>query len=235
VECKPKIIKEDGCMLLLYKDARVDMSIMDETFGANNWQRTHELINGNLFCNIDVWDDEKKTWVRKQDVGVPSDMESEKGEASDAFKRAGTNVGIGRELYTAPFIWVRLKPGETYSRKDNSNNWYLSKKLKFFVSLISYDENRCINGLVIADQTGEVRYKMGETPAPEINAEESPSMLKDRYISLYEKLSSKLGGRESARDALGMTQDELIKIAKSKNSTDLKKAIAKIEKELDND
>ena len=59
-----------GAVLLLYKDARVDMRILDQVFGPGNWQRTHEVINGNLFCNIDIWDDEKKTWVRKQDVGT---------------------------------------------------------------------------------------------------------------------------------------------------------------------
>ena len=92
-----------GAVLLLYKDARVDMRILDLVFGPGNWQRTHEVINGNLFCSIDIWDEEKKTWVRKQDVGVESNTEKEKGQASDAFKRAGFNVGIGRELYTGPF------------------------------------------------------------------------------------------------------------------------------------
>ena len=101
-----------GAVLLLYKDARVDMRILDQVFGPGNWQRTHEVINGNLFCNIDIWDDEKKTWVRKQDVGTESNTEKEKGQASDAFKRAGFNVGIGRELYTGPFIYVELADNE---------------------------------------------------------------------------------------------------------------------------
>ena len=65
-----KTSKGVGAILLLYKDARVDMKILDEAYGVNNWQRTHEVINGNLFCNIDIWDPEKKAWVRKQDVGV---------------------------------------------------------------------------------------------------------------------------------------------------------------------
>lgn len=97
-----------GAVLLLYKDARVDMRILDQVFGPGNWQRTHEVINGNLFCNIDIWDTQKGAWVRKQDVGVESNTEKEKGQASDAFKRAGFNVGIGRELYTAPFVYVEL-------------------------------------------------------------------------------------------------------------------------------
>ena len=88
--------------MLLYKDARVDMKILDETFGTLGWKRTHELINNNLFCNIDIWDAEKKEWIRKQDVGVESNTEKEKGQASDAFKRAAVKWGIGRFLYDLP-------------------------------------------------------------------------------------------------------------------------------------
>ena len=95
------------------------MRILDQVFGPGNWQRTHEVINGNLFCNIDIWDAEKRAWVRKQDVGVESNTEKEKGQASDAFKRAGFNVGIGRELYTGPFIYVELADNEFVSEGQN--------------------------------------------------------------------------------------------------------------------
>ena len=106
IECRIGTISAKGCSLLLYKDARVDMKILDEVFGSGKWQRTHEVINGNLFCTIEIWNDEIKQWVKKQDVGTESFSEAQKGEASDSFKRAGFNVGIGRELYTAPFIWI---------------------------------------------------------------------------------------------------------------------------------
>lgn len=106
IECRVNMVSEKGCSLLLYKDARCDMKILDETVGAENWQRSHELINGNLFCNVSIYDDEKKIWITKQDVGTESYTEKEKGQASDAFKRACFNWGIGRELYTAPFIWI---------------------------------------------------------------------------------------------------------------------------------
>ena len=112
IECRVQQVTEKGCVLLIYKDARVDMRILDETFGVDGWQRTHEVINGNLFCNIEIWSDEKKCWVKKQDVGTESNTEKEKGEASDSFKRAGFNVGIGRELYSSPFIWIKLDPSE---------------------------------------------------------------------------------------------------------------------------
>lgn len=106
IECRVNTVSEKGCSLLLYKDARCDMKILDETVGRQNWQRTHEVINGNLFCNVSIYDEDKKEWVKKQDVGTESYTEKEKGQASDSFKRACFNWGIGRELYTAPFIWI---------------------------------------------------------------------------------------------------------------------------------
>ena len=91
IECRVGTMKPDGsgCSLLLYKDARVDMRILDEVFGEMNWKRHHDVVNGNLFCTLSIWDNEKKEWVSKQDVGTESSTEKEKGQASDAFKRAG--------------------------------------------------------------------------------------------------------------------------------------------------
>lgn len=143
------------CVLLLYKDARTDMKLLDETFGNMNWQRTHEVINGNLFCNIDIWDSDKKTWVRKQDVGIESNTQGEKGEASDSFKRAGFNVGIGRELYSAPTIFVELKEGEYYIDKDGKNK--VDSKVKFYVKTIGYNKNNEISTLEIVDKKGVIR------------------------------------------------------------------------------
>ncbi|WP_446897594.1 hypothetical protein ACSVC9_11310 [Clostridium sp. LBM24168] len=154
-----------GCVLLLYKDARVDMRILDETFGMTGWRRTHELINGNLFCNIDIWDDDKKEWIRKQDVGVESHTEKEKGQASDSFKRAGFNIGIGRELYTAPFIWINLQDGEVFQK---GNSLSLSPKIHFKVKSIGYNDNREINSLRIEDNNHRTRYSLDKTTVGEI-------------------------------------------------------------------
>ena len=153
-----------GAIMLLYKDARCDMRILDETFGITGWQRTHELINGNLFCNIEIWDNDKKCWIRKQDVGTESNTEKEKGQASDSFKRAGFNIGIGRELYTSPFIWINLNDKEWY--KDNKGNIKVTEK--FDVSLVEYNENREITELAIVDKTGAVRftYKANASTTP---------------------------------------------------------------------
>lgn len=123
IECRVSTVSDKGCSLLLYKDARCDMKILDETVGAENWKRSHELINGNLFCNVSIWDEGKKEWVTKQDVGTESYTEKEKGQASDAFKRACFNWGIGRELYTAPFIWIK-SGNVTLTQKNGKSTTY---------------------------------------------------------------------------------------------------------------
>ena len=158
IECRVQIVRENGCSILLYKDARCDMKILDELFGITGWQRTHEVINGNLFCNISIWDKEKKQWITKQDVGTESYTEKEKGQASDSFKRAAFNIGIGRELYTAPFIWINLNSNEI-----NKNGNKVSVKTKFYVSEIEY-KNKEISGLEIKDNKDQVRYTYGLDP-----------------------------------------------------------------------
>lgn len=168
IECRVQSVKKTktgvGCILLLYKDARVDMKLLDETYGAMNWQRTHEVINGNLFCNIEIWDSEKKCWIKKQDVGTESNTEKEKGQASDSFKRAGFNWGIGRELYTAPFIWVDLKDGEYY---DKDGKTCISPRVTFKVKYIDYNADREIIALQIIDNKNTIRYEIGKSGPPQ--------------------------------------------------------------------
>ncbi|MGP1505783.1 MAG: hypothetical protein ACTTIR_09200 [Eggerthia catenaformis] len=153
IEVRLLSIKENGYCVLLYKDARADMRILDETFGIFGWQRKHELINGNLFCTVSILDRETNTWINKQDVGVESFSEKEKGQASDSFKRACTNIGIGRELYTAPFIWIKALDGEI-KKSNNKNNVYT----KLYVSKIAYDESGNISTLEIKDEKDNIRY-----------------------------------------------------------------------------
>ena len=107
IEARVATVSDKGCSILLYKNARCDMNILDETVGEMNWQRDHKEIKGNMYAGIGIWDTVKEIWVWKWDCGTESYTEGEKGEASDSFKRAGFNWGIGRELYTAPFIWMK--------------------------------------------------------------------------------------------------------------------------------
>jgi hypothetical protein len=164
IDVRIQSFKNNAVVLLLYKDARVDMRILDEVFGPLGWQRTHEVIAGNLFCNIDIWDEQNKCWIRKQDVGKESNKDAEKGQASDSFKRASTNVGIGRELYTSPFIYVKLNADEIDSQRNKPKS-----SVKFTVKAISYNERKEINHLIIVDGKGKARFESGkriEEPQP---------------------------------------------------------------------
>lgn len=145
-------VQKKGCGVLLYKDARCDMNILDETVGCENWQRSHEIIDGNLYCNVGINfknDDGFDRWVWKQDVGTESNTEKEKGQASDSFKRACFNWGIGRELYTAPFIWIQLNDDEIVNGKCYA---------KFIVKEITYNDKEEIKSVVIVDEKGNQRY-----------------------------------------------------------------------------
>ncbi len=99
IECRASTVSEKGVSLLLYKDARVDQRILDETFGLFGWKRSHQCIDGNLYCTVEVYNKETREWISKQDVGKVGYAEKEKSQASDSFKRACFNWGIGRELY----------------------------------------------------------------------------------------------------------------------------------------
>ena len=149
IECRIGTFKEGkGISLLLYKDARVDMRILDEVFGFDGWEREHHLIDSKLFCTVRVWSEKRGCWISKQDVGTESNTEKEKGQVSDSFKRACFNLGIGRELYTSPFIWIPASMG--YSKYE-----------KFEVKDIGYNEEREIDFLVITDSKGNECFRFG--------------------------------------------------------------------------
>lgn len=155
IEVRVATVSDKGCSLLLYKDARCDMNMLDKTVGAYNWKREHSRDNAN--CVVSLWDEEKKEWVSKEDTGTESFTEKEKGLASDSFKRACFNWGIGRELYTAPFVWVPANLCEIADKNGKK-----TVKNGFEVLSIGYDENRRIQQLVILnDKTGEVVFEMG--------------------------------------------------------------------------
>ncbi|MBO5841463.1 MAG: hypothetical protein J6R46_00535 [Clostridia bacterium] len=163
IDCRVQSVKQNGLVLLLYKDARVDQNILDGTVGAENWQREHYECKGNLFCRVGI-DTNGNTenaapssdprWVWKSDCGTESNTEAQKGEASDSFKRACFNWGIGRELYTAPFIWVpdsrcNIQNGKCYD--------------KFVVEKIVI-ENKTITALSIINESSKAE-KLSERRA----------------------------------------------------------------------
>lgn len=143
IDCRVSTINQKGLSLLLYKDARVDQNILDETVGAMNWQRQHCRDNAN--CIVSIWDDDKKQWISKEDTGTESYTEKEKGLASDSFKRACFNWGIGRELYSAPFIWISAEKANIVQCGNGKFQCYD----KFIVEQILYDDDRNIVALSI--------------------------------------------------------------------------------------
>lgn len=163
-------VKPDYITYLLYKDARCDMKRLDEMFGQMNWQRDHKEVKGVMYCGISVWDEEKKMFVTKWDAGTESNTEAEKGEASDSFKRACVNWGIGRELYTGPRIFVKtaLLPRGKDTRLD--------------VKEIGYNENREINHLVLViERTDNVVFSFGKGVQQPTKVQQ-PATLSDEQI-----------------------------------------------------
>ncbi len=196
IECRVSIIKENGLSLLLYKDARVDQKILDESFGIFGWKRSHQCIEGNLYCTVEILDKETGQWVAKQDVGTTGYAEKEKSQASDSFKRACFNWGIGRELYTAPFIWIPAGKTVIQSRE----NRYCCND-RFFVSSIGYNEDREINALTIVNDKGQKVYELktggivgenkssGKTAKKEVQEEKKEvSITKDQMDVLQSEL-----------------------------------------------
>ncbi len=164
IECRAALVKENGLSLLLYKDARVDQRILDETFGPFGWQRSHQCINGNLYCTVEIYDKTSGLWISKQDVGTMGYAEKEKSQASDSFKRACFNWGIGRELYSAPFIWI---PPEKASIKQDGERLYCTDH--FSVYSISYNKDREIISLAIGNDSRQrqIVYELHGPAIPE--------------------------------------------------------------------
>lgn len=168
IELRVQQIKENGLSLLFYKDARCDMAILDETYGPMNWQRVHEFKNGKLYCAVAIWDEEKGQWITKEDVGTESNTEAEKGQASDSFKRANVNWGIGRELYTAPFTWIRAEDCNIKESKDRNGKTVYKCNDKFAVTKIKI-ENKEITACAIWNTTTGKRVFVYQKPQGKTN------------------------------------------------------------------
>lgn len=157
---KVKQVTKAGALLLLYKTARTDAKYLDEVLGPMNWTNDYVEIKNNLYCRIGIREKEDQEFVYKMDCGIESDQDDgqeKKAEASDAFKRCASKLGLGRELYTAPQIWAAV------NTVQKGEKWFLEDKTaKYYVSKIEYDEkSRTIIDLEIRNaKTNVVVYTM---------------------------------------------------------------------------
>lgn len=190
IEVKVKNVSDGKALLLLYKTARVDMAILDEVFGPLNWTSEYREIKGNLFCGIGIRDSENQAFIYKWDCGIESKEDSEgnekKGEASDAFKRAGFKIGIGRELYTTPLIFIDVETVE-----KNGKHYLKDKYARFNVKTITYDNENNIDKIIIIDKYKNQVYpkikgnKQVENELPIIT--EKPLNLEPKKTASFDK------------------------------------------------
>lgn len=179
IEIRAAQVTEKGASLLLYKDARVDQRILDESVGSFNWRNSYRSIEGNLYCLVEIYDAEKGQWIGKENVGTESYTEAEKGQASDAFKRACFNWGIGRELYSAPFIWV---PADKVEIDKTPKGKYALKSFAPRVSKIEYDANGNISDLEIENKGKNIFKRFIKAPAVEKKNAKSDDTIFDEIV-----------------------------------------------------
>ena len=150
--------------LLLYKDARVDMALLDEVVGVGNWQREHKILGNDIYCRVGIWDNDKNCWVWKEDAGSSGSIEVEKSKASDSFKRACVNLGIGRELYTSPEIKI-------WKTDENDDSY---KYNHYFVKDIDYKDNEISKLIICEEKSGEVVFSFPKGAKVSQTSEKAP-------------------------------------------------------------
>lgn len=190
--------------LLLYKTARVDANILDDTVGVYNWQKRFYQVKNTMVCSIGLYNEERHEWIWKDDGGDDDfTTEQVKAELSDSFKRAGFAIGIGRKLYTASKIYMVVA-----ITKDNTMKSY------YAVKEIEYDDTSITKLVIINKKTKEVVIDYGDKyskkePAPEVDgklAEEDRVFLQNyvkeldpvKYASFYDYLEKTFQTRKIA-------------------------------------
>ena len=212
IECRIAQVRNNGLSLLLYKTARTDANQLDDVVGVANWQNDYKVIDGTLFCGIGIHTAENG-WVWKWDAGSESNVEKQKGEASDAFKRAGFRFGIGRELYTAPFIWIPA--GKCTIKRATKNGKEVSECYdRFRVAEIEYADSK-ITHLVIENVTMGAKVfwwdRAGTSPKPETaddepwdaqTAKRATNVMTSKQVDAISALVKEtFGGHKLTRDA----------------------------------
>jgi len=234
IECRISQVAEWGVQLLLYKNARVDMDLLDETVGPMNWQRNHY----DAHCIVSIWDPDKRAWIQKDDIGTESNTEAAKGLASDSFKRACVNWGIGRELYTAPQMFVR--PSDLKTLKESGNGRWTCRDY-FTVTDIEYDGRKIAFVQILNGKTGGLiefgKRLQTEEQSKQIAAEQVEELLKietEQTEPTFDRAFIEAHGAERitereierltkacAENAKGLTLEKALKAARRKSVTSL--------------
>ena len=187
IEVRVQSAKANGVILLLYKNARVDMNILDEVVGPEYWQREHYECKGNLFCRVGIKCDNE--WIWKSDCGIESNTDAEKGEASDSFKRACFNWGIGRELYTSPFIWVPADKCNIIESTVNNKKVYRCSD-KFSVKTITIKDKRIESLSILNEKKNEICFVYGEmVEKPKAKTKATPKQEKKALSPIQEQVN----------------------------------------------
>ena len=221
IEVRPGIVNDKGMTLLLYINSRSAMRILDEAVGPENWQREHESINGSIYCSVSIWSEDKKSWVKKQDVGSASMAEAEKGMASDSFKRSCVSWGLGRALYGCGLLWLK---SDLYSAEKKNERWVV--KDSFHVDEILYDNQGEIISITIKNQNEEIvlnkkiHRKRSKQPDMQITIEEL-SALMEQMLSVGVSMQQILD-RYSLTDITQMTHNHYLKAMRSLKATQVK-------------
>ena len=241
--------------ILAYKDARIDMQRLDQAVGPLNWQRKHELIDGKLFCHVGLYNPETSQWTWKSDVGTESMTEATKGEASDSFKRACFNWGIGRELYDYPIISIKLVEKEEYEVTSGRAKQTWGLRLRDWTWFSQFTDGK-ISYIACKDTNGKLRFQWGTyvkeetstpTPAPKVNPANDPDAnpqgvlkkktdaeieleaLTQEYISVIGKKPTAKMTAEMMREAIDKELNESLSLSLYEQSlVDMKKYTTKV-------
>lgn len=166
IEVKIKQVTKSGALALIFKTARTDRRILNQVYGPLNWTSDYKTVKDNLYCGIGIRESSDQDFVWKWDCGIESrsddDGNEKKGEASDAFKRAGFQIGIGEELYSSPLIWLDVETVE-----KGNGKWVLKDPFaKYVVTHIAYnEETRVITELEISNAKSNIVVYKWHIPA----------------------------------------------------------------------
>ena len=193
IELRVGSTNDSGFQLLLYKNARVDMALLDEVVGVGNWQREHIILGNDIYCRLGIWNKELNQWIWKTDAGASGSIEEEKSKASDSFKRAATNFGLGRCLYTAPFVWIVTKD------KNGKLTGEDKKTCRYSVKVIAYTNHKISQLVIINDKTKQVVFSYGYKESNSQNADLTPKTTETQLAPTVEEPKGSIASEDLAK------------------------------------